>query len=446
MTWPLALKGVLCVFGAWRTDYRTLEEGLFDPDVEVVWVFTEDDILPPYPGRAQPYLNINGSWPMEVVASEILGRRRRAGAFRGAVSFSEEEIPLANMLADRLSGGRPGPWAHRRQVDKAAFYSLLKAAGVPVVRFDLWRTPEELAALAAQGYRQGEYVLKPTSASESAGVYRSRPGESVQESFAHFQNCCAQAARLGHRLLRSGQEYLIMEYISWDGVPVEITCDALVRRGRLEVLVIQEKMKTASWAPFFDQLMVAPPVSAPIAARVPEIREVTQQVISALGYRQGAVHLECRLTGERCIAIDCALRPGGGYIPHAAYLLSGVDLRLAHVASHLFALPARRGGGERAGGTCIGALYSTLIPSLEARTRLVSALEGHPALFALTPGEAFITEPQFTADATLSLGVCARTPHEALALFNAFTARAGGEGAEPLSPLAVTTGRGWSDE
>jgi hypothetical protein len=449
MTWPMALKGVLCVFGGWRTDYATLEDGLFDPEVEVVWVFTEDDIVPPYAGRAQPYINIDGSWPMEQVVDEILARVQRKAAFRGAVSFSEEEIPLANMLNDHLSDGRPGAWANRRQVDKFEFYTVLKAAQVPMVRFDAWSTWDELAAFVAQGYTQGAYVLKPTNASESAGVYRSLPGESVRDSFANFQSCCAQAARLGHRLLRWGQTYLIMEYIEWDGVPVEITSDVLVRGGQVEVLVVHEKKKTAAYAPFYDQIMVAPPVSPTIASRMAEIREVTQQVIDALGFRQGAVHMECRLTRDLCIPIDCALRPGGGYIPHAVYQLSGVDLRLAHVASHLADLPEPRGGTDGAGGTCIGALYTTLIPSLEVRARLVSAMAGHPAIFALAASEAFIADPQFTADATLSLGVSAQTPEGALRLFNEFTALPGGEsgpGAAATLPAAHHQAEGGTDE
>jgi hypothetical protein len=427
MTWPMALKGVLCVFGSWRTDYTTLEDGLFDPEVEVVWVFTEDDIVPPYRGRRQPYINIDGSWPMEQVAAGILARFQRKAAFCGAVSFSEEEIPLANRLNAILSDGRPSSWATRRQIDKFDLYTVLKAAQVPTVRFDVWRTWDELAVLVAQGYRQGDYVLKPANASDSAGVYRSLPGESVQDSFANFQSSCAKATRLGHRLLRSGQMYLIMEYIEWNGAPIEITSDALVRNGRVDLLVVHEKMKTAAYAPFFDQLMVAPPVFQPLAARLPEIQEVTQQVVSALDFQQGAVHLECRLTQERCIPIDCALRPGGGYIPHAIYQLSGIDVRLAHVASHLAVLPEPRGGTGGPGGTCIGALYASLVPTFEIRTRLVSDLEGHPAIFAIAASEEFIAEPQFTADASLSLGVRASTATEALTLFNEITALAEGK-------------------
>jgi hypothetical protein len=290
-----------------------------------------------------------------------------------------------------------------------------------MVRFDLWSTPDELADLVARGYQQGCYVLKPVNASESAGVYRSWPTESVEESFAHFQSTCAQAGRLGHRLLRPGQVYLIMDYIECEGEPLELTAEVLVRSGEVNLLVVQEKMITAAFAPFFDQLMVAPPVSPSIILRLPEIREVTHMVVSALGIQQSVLHLEFRLTQRSCIPIDCAMRPGGGFIPHAVYQLSGVDLRLAHVASHVTDLAASRHAPTETGGTCIGALYSTLIPSLELRMSLISVLEGHPAIFALACGQAPIADPQFTADATLSLGVRASTPAEALLLFNGFT-------------------------
>jgi ATP-grasp domain len=444
--WPMQLQGVLCVFGSWKADYATLEDGIFDPEVQIVWVFTEDDLVPPYEGRAQAYLNIDGTWPMEQVVAAILARVQGQAAFRGAISFSEEEIFLANMLNTHLSNGQPPDRAIRRQVDKAAFYSRLQEAGVPMVHFDRWNTWDELAALVAQGYQQGGYVLKPVNASESAGVYRSWPTENVEESFARFQSSCAQAARLGHRLLRPGQVYLIMEYIECGGEPIELTAEVLVRSGEVILLVVQEKMKTAAFAPFFDQQMVSPPVSPSIVRRLPEIREVTHRVVRALDIQQSVLHLEFRLTQRSCIPIDCAMRPGGGFIPHAVYQLSGVDLRLAHVASHLADHPEARSAPDGAGGTCIGALYTTLIPSLEVRTRLVKALEGHSAIFALAASEEFIAEPQFTADATLSLGVRARTPESALLLFNAFTALPAGESASRAAGAAGTgAGRGGSD-
>lgn len=440
----MQLHGVLCVFGSWKADYTMLEDAIFDPGVQTVWVFTEEDLVPPYEGRAQAYLNIDGTWPMEKVIAAILAHIQGQAPFCGAASFSEEEILLANMLNTHLSNGRPPDRAIRQQVDKAAFYTRLREAGVSMVRFDLWRTWDELANLVAQEYQQGKYVLKPVNASESAGVYRSRAEESVEETFARFQSTCAQAVRLGHRLLRPDQVYLIMEYIECDGKPVELTAEVLVRAGEVILLVVQEKMKTAAFAPFYDQLMVAPPVSPSIVLRLPEIREVTHRVVSALNIQHSVLHLEFRLTLQNCIPIDCAMRPGGGFIPHAVYQLSGVDLRLAHVASHFAGLPDPSKVLDEASGTCIGALYSTLIPSLDLRRRLIFAFEEHPAVFALAGGEAPMAEPQFTADATLSLGVHGKTPNEALRLFNEFTTLAEKENGHPAAaaPLELHSQEG----
>jgi hypothetical protein len=340
------------------------------------------------------------------------------------VSFSEEEVFLATMLNTHLSGGQPPALTVRRQIDKASFYTLLKEAGAPMVCFDVWQTADELEAIVAQGpYRQGWYVLKPTGASDSAGVYRSRPTESLRESLAQFRASCEEAGRLGHQLLRSDQSFLIMEYIEWGGEPVEITSEVLVRDGEIALLVVHEKMKTASFAPFFDQLMVAPPVSPSIITRLPEIREVTRMVVSALEIQQGVLHVEFRLTQQSCIPIDCAMRPGGGFIPHAVYQLSGIDLRLAHVASHLFPLSDHEGrSAPGAGGTCIGALYATLFPSQLASAHLISLLSAEQAVFALSANEELIRNPLFTADAAVSLGVQASTSAEALGLYDRYTA------------------------
>jgi len=422
----MQFRGVLCVFGRWKAHYATLEEGLFDPEVNVVWVFTESDVVPPYDGQA--FIRIDGTWPMGEVTNAILARVDRDASFCGAVSFSEEEVLLATMLNTYLSGGQPPALAVRRQIDKASFYALLKEAGVPMVCFGVWQTVDELEAIVAQGpYRQGWYVLKPTGASDSAGVYRSRPTESLRESLAQFRASCEEAGRLGHQLLRSNQSFLIMEYIEWEGEPVEITSEVLVRDGEIALLVVHEKMKTASFAPFFDQIMVAPPVSPSIVTRLPEIREVTRMVVSALEIRQCVLHVEFRLTQQSCIPIDCAMRPGGGFIPHAVYQLSGIDLRLAHVASHLVPLsgPESR-SALGAGGTCIGALYATLFPSQQASARLLALLNGEPPVFALSAHEELIRNPLFTADATVSLGVRAWTSTEALQIYDRYTALAAG--------------------
>lgn len=424
--WSMQFRGVLCIFGRWKAHYATLEEGLFDQEVNVVWVFTESDLVPPYEG--QPYICIDGTWPMEEVTKAILARVDRDASFCGAVSFSEEEVLLANMLNTHLSGGQPSALAVRRQIDKVTFYTVLKGAGVPMVSFDVWRTADDLEAILTRGpYRQGWYVLKPTGASDSAGVYRSRPTESLRESLAQFQAYCEEAGRLGHQLLRRDLLFLIMEYIEWEGEPVEITSEVLVRDGEIALLVVHEKRKTAAFAPFFDQIMVAPPVSPFIVSRLPEIREVTHMVVSALSIRQGVLHVEFRMTAQSVIPIDCALRPGGGFIPHAVFQLLGVDLRLAHVASHLFPLASPEiGSAPGVGGTCIGALYANHFPSPQASARFLSFLSGEPSVFALSANEELIWNPMFTADAVVSLGVQASTSTEALRLYDRSTALAAG--------------------
>lgn len=426
----MQLKGVLCVFGDWKAHYATLEEGLFDREVQVVWVFTESDLVPPYAGQA--YICIDGTWPMEAVGNAILSRVGCDASFCGAVSFSEEEVLLANMLNAHLSAGKPPALSVRRQLDKAAFYTRLRQAGAPMVRFDTWQSVADLEAIMAEGtYRQGRYVLKPIGASDSAGVYRSRPDESLHDSIAQFQVYCREAGRLGHQLLRSDQSYLVMEYIECAGEAVEVTSEVLVRNGEIVLLVVHEKMKTAAFAPFFDQLMVAPPVTPLIVSRVPQIREVTNRVVSALEIAQGVLHVEFRLSQQDCIPIDCAMRPGGGFIPHAVYQLSGTDLRLAHVAAHLIPLPDQEGrNAPGAGGTCIGALYANLFPSRQASARLISLLSAEQAVFAFSANEELVGNPLFTADAAVSLGVQASNSAEALRLYDRYTALGGGAVAE----------------
>jgi len=307
--------------------------------------------------------------------------------------------------------------AIRTLIGKHMLYTALQAASLPMVPFHTWTTDAELEALVEQGiYRQGLYVLKPVESSDSAGVYRSLPEENVKDTLHNYRSYCQESCRIGLTALQR-QLSLVMEYIDYDGIPIELTADGIIENGRVVFQVIHEKAQVREFAPFFDGRMVAPPVSPCVRDRLPQITATAQKVVDVLKLFNCVFHFEYRLTDTHCIPIDCALRPGGGFIPHAIYVLSGIDLILAHIETHLVAHRTRTYPAQLAGGTCIGALYAS--PSIGAPqfAQLVEALERQESVLAVYHKQAPPVNPMFTVDAGLSLGIYAKTPEEACTCF-----------------------------
>jgi len=416
--------GVWCIFGNWKFRYQTLKEAIRDPEVEIVCVYTNDVTLKENPTLSADWglhssFYVDEHWSLAEITTKVLSSLRQKRPFCGAVCFNEGELALANQLNRMLADTASLEFSERKLIDKYTFYATLKAASLPMVNFHLWQTAAELEALLAQGsYQQGSYILKPAESSDSAGVYRSLLDEDVKTSVQKYRAYCQESQRIGFKSVHE-QPSLIMEYVDYDGVPVEITADGIVEDGRVVVHVIHEKLHMTEFAPFFDKRMVAPPMSSELRDRLPEIAATTQHVVSALQLSHCVFHLEYRLTRDRCIPIDCALRPGGGFIPHAIYVLTGIDLILAHIESH-FTERRELGGKYQVsieGATCIGALYAS--PSVNPATfaHLAAALRHEENVLGVYVKQAPAVNPMFTVDAGLSLGIVAKTPREANTLF-----------------------------
>lgn len=426
-TWPMRYVGIWCVFGDWKFDYSTLKEAIADPGVEIVCVYTNQVTLKEVPTLSQDW-GLHSSFCIEEhksvgeIADRVLGSLSTKRSFCGAVCFNESELALANQLNRILGAPIPSQRAIRRLIDKHTFYTTLSNAGLPTARFHLWKSESDLEQLLERGlYRQGYYVLKPTGGSDSAGVYRSRPHEDLHTSFLNYRACCQESARIGLTNLDK-QTSLIMEYIDYDGTPVEVTADGVVADGKVILHVVHEKLHTAAFSPFYDRRMVAPPCSPEVLTSEEKIAEATCKLVSALQFTDGVFHLEYRLTREECIPIDCAFRPGGGFIPHAIYALTGVDLILAHVQSHF-----QGTGNQRlpsivpvTGGSCIGAIYTLPEADPEVFGRLVAYLEQREEILGLHAKQRSVHDPRFTVDACLSLGVLAHTSEKARTLFEHF--------------------------
>ena len=419
--WPMGYWGVWCIFGDWKYTYQTIPEALQDPDVEIIGIFTDENSA--QDNRKRGLYNsfaLEASWSVEEIASKVRSSLQDPHRpFLGSAGFSDIELNLAHQLSLILADPSLSHHLTSRRIDKAHFYQLLQKASLPTVRFDTWSEDDELLALIQSSrYQQGNYILKPTNALGSAGVYRSAYDENAQTSIRRYRDLFEDAHRLGLNLTPlHEQSSLIMEYIDYAGTPVEISAEGIVENGKVTLHVVHEKLGTVAFAPFVDRRMVAPPLSPLISHRLSEIEETTQGVVTALGFPYCVFHIEYRLTEEHCIPIDCSVRPGGGLIPHAVYQLTGVDICLAHLESYFLAPKARCREVFLSGGTCIGAVYASSALNGEELGDQVREIEQDNDVFAVRGNQSIVLNPICTTEAMLALGVCSTSPHAALARF-----------------------------
>lgn len=394
--------GVYGLFGDVKTTYQTLAELKSDTDVEVFEV-----------GFDQRQSTLEGINLANVSSNSTL-------PFRCAVAVRDDGIELANMINREFLGNGSSSLAIRPNLyDKSIIYNRLKSASIAVANFDTAKSDSELEAILTSGkYSQGHYIIKPSMGTNAIGVYRSKPDETPTESLKNYK----AANRWSSELISSGEASVVMEYVDWDGEPVEVSVDGIVVEGRLVFHAVHEKIKLSTEAPFRVTQMVFPPISARIVDRLSAISDTAQSSVSALDLANGVIHFEFRLTSDEIFPVDLAFRPGAGFTPHAVLRLTGVDLRLAHFASHLGLLDANKYQPETiSGGTCIGALYASTQSRISQTTlREIAQDLSDKNVFASNVRSSIIEDPLWIPDVAISIGVFGQTVEEAMDWFAGF--------------------------
>jgi biotin carboxylase len=196
--------------------------------------------------------------------------------------------------------------------DKYRSRERLQAAGLPVpafVRFPLDTHPNEIVASGAPpvGF---PCVIKPLSLSASRGVIRAdTPAEFVRA----FERIRALLRSPEVRVTRqcSSDFIQIEKYVEGEEVAVE----AVVERGRLQVLALFDKPDPLV-GPFFEETIYVTPSRLPqsVQARVEETLAIAVQ---ALGLFHGPLHAEMRINAQGVWMLEVAARPIGGLCAQA---------------------------------------------------------------------------------------------------------------------------------
>ena len=112
--------------------------------------------------------------------------------------------------------------------------------------------------------------------------------------------------------------------------------DVLLRAGHLEVLAVFDKPDPLE-GPYFEETIYVTPSRLPAEA-LQRIERLTQATADALGLREGPVHAELRLDGDRAWVVELAARSIGGLCSRALRFGTGATLEEV-ILRHALGLP-----------------------------------------------------------------------------------------------------------
>ncbi|MGW7489029.1 ATP-grasp domain-containing protein [Streptomyces sp. NPDC054786] len=232
----------------------------------------------------------------------------------GVMSWHEEHIVQAALVAEEL--GLPGtrPDAVRRCRDKFATRSALAAQNLPQPAFDVVSDLD--AALAAADGLGYPVVIKPRAAGGSQGVVLVQDGAQLGDQFTATRDVPVPHTPV------FDQGVLVEEYVEGP----EVSVDSVVRAGRVTPLFLARK--EVGFAPYFEETGHTVDSDEPLLAD-PGFRNMLQAVHTALGYTDGWTHTELKLTAQGPKVIEVNGRLGGDLIPYLGMRASGIDPGLA---------------------------------------------------------------------------------------------------------------------
>jgi hypothetical protein len=149
-------------------------------------------------------------------------------------------------------------------------------------------------------------VVKPTVLSGSRGVIRADDAPALDAAFARVRRLLESPDVRGSRDPEANI-IQIERYI--DGI--EFAIEAVMERGRLQILAIFDKPDPLE-GPFFEETIYVTPSRAGDGV-LGAVEAAVAAAVQALGLRHGPVHAECRVTpsGE-VFVLEVAARPIGG--------------------------------------------------------------------------------------------------------------------------------------
>lgn len=256
--------------------------------------------------------------------------------FSGIVASDDTTVELAARLAESLGLAHNAPSAARLTRRKDLARQCLADAGVPVPAFSLIDLDRPLSPqLDALCW---PVVLKPLSLSASTGVIRVDDADSARHALAVIAELIADLPDREERRRVLAERYL---------PGAEVAVEGFLHHGGYQAITIFDKPDPLT-GPFFEETCYVSP------SRLPEMlqRKIISTVAdacAAYGLRQGPVHAELRIDGERAWILEVAARTIGGECSRAldAGLVEPLEM---HVLASALGRPLPLRARERAAG------------------------------------------------------------------------------------------------
>ncbi len=272
--------------------------------------------------RPEPIELYRASWHPEnfrhihVFDGDVPGLAETLRAYRPLclVAGSETGVELAEALVERVvpgTGHVPGLAAARR--DKWAMAEALRRAGVPHLRQTCSADPDEIDRwLQETGLDRSRVVVKPPKSAATDNVHLVLEGAHWRPLFEQIYGQMNEFGLRNDAVLvqefAEGTEYLIDSY-SVDG-----------RHGLVDVCRYT-KLQKGDRIGIYDLVDFLPPDH-------PEVLEAwpyAQQVLDAVGIRNGCCHTEVIVTKEGPRLLEVGARPAGGGHQMIAKLATGTN-------------------------------------------------------------------------------------------------------------------------
>jgi carnosine synthase len=324
-----AALGIKCVViehpGSWAESL--VDEGLVAKFLPVDMGQSSDEIF----NQAQKHI-------------KSLGSDGKTGTADGICTFVELSVPLVARLCESL--GLPGhlPTSVDAARNKHATRAALKTAGLPTPKNHLIVTE---ADVTFAGEKVGfPAVLKPVSGAASLGVKKVTSVADLKSTWQEIVDELKTLVVSSGALVKgtpggAGVQadtnvdltVLMEQYL--DGPEVDV--DVVMSNGQHVYAGVSDNGPTLE--PYFNETWAVAPSKLP-KNQQRELRDLSVNIVKAMGFTSGVFHVECKYTSSGPQLIEVNARMGGGQVHECNWRTWGVEL----VEETLFAalgIPAR---------------------------------------------------------------------------------------------------------
>ncbi|UTR13427.1 ATP-grasp domain-containing protein [Salipaludibacillus sp. LMS25] len=241
-------------------------------------------------------------------ATETVLKYNHKHKISGVLTWSDKDVELVAYLANEL--GVPGT-----SLDSA------RNARSKYLMREAWNSDPELSPRYKKVTTINELydaadvlsyplIFKPVGASGSKSIIKIDSKKELEPAYEQMiRNTNPERDKIYSYF---PFEYILEEYL--DGP--EVTVDGLVQNGEIYIVGVIDKHITLEHSLEYFAIF---PSNKPQEV-VSEIEAKAEQAVKLLGLDNTAFHLECRVTKNGVRIIECAARPGGGYI--ASHLIT----------------------------------------------------------------------------------------------------------------------------